>query len=363
MKTLNKLLFIIPFLAGLLVVMLATGLLLATLFDYRPTDSKQLDLNKPTGKIKVDKTSLTLMIWNIGYAGLGKEMDFFYDGGKQVRPSKERSFGYLEKTKTFLFENDTIDFILLQEVDRDSKRSYGYDQARLVSETLPYYNYTFAKNYDVPFVPVPVTNPMGKVFSGLMTLSKYDPLSFKRIQFPGNYSWPKSLFMLDRCFVIQQFMVADNKILTLINTHNSAFDDGTLRQMQMEMLKSFALSEHQKGNYVIIGGDWNQNPPGFDPEMISTGDVGTKNDLGNIPDDFMPFDWQWVYDKKVPTNRKADQLYMHGTTPVTTIDFFLVSPNLSINMIKAINLGFNVSDHNPVIMKVILEQKNFRNPN
>ena len=356
MKAFKKLLFIIPFLAGLLVLTLAAGLLLATLFDYRPPESVQPDLNKPTGSLKIDETTLTLITWNIGYAGLGKEMDFFYDGGRQVRPSKEFSKNYLDKIKTFLYHNNSLDFILLQEADRASKRSYGSDQARLISEALPKFNYTFVKNYDVPFVPLPVLNPMGKVFSGLMTLSKYDPLGYKRIQFPGNYSWPKNLFMLDRCFLIQRFMVSENKMLTLINTHNSAFDDGSLRQKQMEILKSYVLREYEKGNYVIVGGDWNQNPPGFNPELISAGDAGTKNDLGNIPDDFMPGGWQWAYDDKIPTNRFVDQIYVHESTPVTIIDFFLLSPNLHIETIKTINLGFDASDHNPVIIKVNLNE-------
>ena len=33
--------------------------------------------------------SVSILTWNVGYAGLGEESDFFMDGGKQVRaPSK-----------------------------------------------------------------------------------------------------------------------------------------------------------------------------------------------------------------------------------------------------------------------------------
>ena len=122
------------------------------------------------------------------------------------------------------------------------------------------------------------------------------------------------------------------------------------------MLKAYALESYNKGNYVIVGGDWNQNPPGFDPELIATGDAGVKNDLKNIPKDFMPERWQWVFDTGVPTNRKADQVYERGATPATTIDFFLVSPNLRVQTIKTLDLGFVDSDHNPVIMKVNLAE-------
>ena len=34
--------------------------------------------------------TLTLVSWNIGYAGLGDNMDFFYDGGRRVRDTRAR---------------------------------------------------------------------------------------------------------------------------------------------------------------------------------------------------------------------------------------------------------------------------------
>ncbi len=37
------------------------------------------------------------MIWNIGYCGLDASMDFFYDGGEQVRPSEEKVKENLER--------------------------------------------------------------------------------------------------------------------------------------------------------------------------------------------------------------------------------------------------------------------------
>ena len=33
---------------------------------------------------KLEGDSFSTMIWNIGYAGLGAESDFFYDGGKMM---------------------------------------------------------------------------------------------------------------------------------------------------------------------------------------------------------------------------------------------------------------------------------------
>jgi hypothetical protein len=41
---------------------------------------------------------------------------------------KDRWLDNISLIGDFLLRNDTVDFILLQEIDRDSKRSYGIDQ-------------------------------------------------------------------------------------------------------------------------------------------------------------------------------------------------------------------------------------------
>ena len=300
------------------------------------------------------ENELTLLTWNIGYAGLGSEMDFFYDGGKRVRPSKSLNQSYLNSILEFLGRNKEVDFILLQEVDAFSRRSYRNNQMDLFANTLNEHCYSFAKNYDVPFVPMPPTNPMGRVKSGLVSFAKSTPVESERRSFPGNFAWPKSLFMLDRCFLVQRFKTSRSKNLVLINTHNSAFDDGQLRKQQLEVLKDFALEEYQKGNYVIVGGDWNQNPPGFNPDDISSGNLASRNDQGSIPVDFMPAGWTWSYDPKTPTNRSVEFPYRPVSTPTTVIDFFLLSPNITINSVNCVNLNFEASDHNPVLINVNL---------
>ena len=350
----KRLFFIIPFLAGLLLSLLVFALLLATLLDYRPPEKKTAVVIQPAGKNTINKKELALLSWNIGYAGLGKEMDFFYDGGHQVRPSRQLHDAYLNAILEFLNYKTNMDFILLQEVDEKSRRSYRTDQLEKIAETLPGHCFSFATNYDVPFVPAPPDNPMGKVKSGLMTMSLVNPESSERVSFPGNYTWPISLFMLDRCFLVQRVKTGFGKDLILVNTHNSAFDDGQLRQQQMEVLRTFAVQEFEIGNYVIVGGDWNQNPPDYKPEKITNGDYAVKNDLGNIPVNFMPEGWHWAFDETTPTNRFVVSDYEKHKTPTTIIDYFLVSPNVEVISVSTTDLGFAYSDHNPVSLKVTL---------
>lgn len=354
-KIFKKLIFVIPLLAGLLISLMAVGLLLATIFDYRPADSLLLDLHQPAKKTEVDKSTLSMMIWNTGYAGLGAEMDFFYDGGKQVRPDRKLNTKYFGDIRAFIHENDSIDFMLLQEVDINSKRSYRKDQSAELTIEMNKFSSAYAKNYDSPFVPLPLNQPMGRVKSGLLNLSKYQPALSERISFPGNFSWPKNLFMPDRCFLVQRFEVHDNKELIVINTHNSAFDDGQLRQKQLNTLKEFVLKEYENQNYIIVGGDWNQNPPGFNPVKTDAPHLITKNDVGTIPAQLMPGGWTWVYDPQIPTNRSVVAPYDPSLTLTTIIDFFLLSPNLKPESVRTINLGFEASDHNPVIIRFLLK--------
>jgi hypothetical protein len=75
-------------LLALFVLAFAGLLAFSTLTDYQPEpeSEEQLVLNGKATKIEDD--TFTALIWNIGYAGLGAEVDFFNDGGKMVRPNK-----------------------------------------------------------------------------------------------------------------------------------------------------------------------------------------------------------------------------------------------------------------------------------
>ena len=243
MKKIIKILF---YIIVIIVVAFALFLLYSTISDYKPTE-KTVILEDENTDLVNHKSQISLMLWNIGYCGLNKEMDFFYDGGKNVRPTEDIVKNNIKGVMSYLAKNDSIDFILLQEVDKHSKRSYYTNQFDTISNLFKDKNYTFAKNYDVFFVPTPPTDPMGRVKSGLMTIGKYKPKTSVRYSFPGNYDWPTKLFMLDRCFLVNRYNVTNDKELLIINTHNSAYDDGGLKKQQMDYLKKFIKAEYKKG--------------------------------------------------------------------------------------------------------------------
>ena len=337
----------------LLVVIYLGGVIgYGTFTDFEPPKDEAVKIE---GQASVDTLADTLsfVIWNIGYCGLGKDMDFFYDGGEQVRPSEETFKSYLDGVIQTTKECSTADFLLLQEVDMDSRRSHYTDEVAALSAQLPAYNSSFAVNYNVEFVPLPFTEPLGQTYGGLCTFGKMQPTSSKRVSFPGNFEWPKGIFMLDRCFMVNRYPTSNGKELIVINTHNSAYDDGTLKAQQMETLKQYILQEYESGNYVLVGGDWNQCPPNFDPNSFGYG-LDDPYEQQNIPVDYLPLDWNWVYDPEVPTNRKLAKPFEATHTFRTLIDFYLISPNIQALSVKGMELGFAHSDHQPVHLKIAL---------
>jgi endonuclease/exonuclease/phosphatase family metal-dependent hydrolase len=358
MKILKKILKAFLIVLAVLVLGLIGLIVYAIASDYKPGE-KELISQFDNPSVLKDSLSLTLLTWNIGYAGLDRYMDFFYDGGTKVITPEKNCLDNIEGIGNFIMKNDTIDFIILQEVDRKSKRSYRIDEFENIQQKLVGYNSFFAKNYDVFFVPSPMSDPMGKVLSGIAVFSKYNPESSTRYSLPGNMGFPTQLFYLDRCFIVNRYKIENGKELVLINTHNEAFDEGGyIRKAQMEKLKDFVLNEYNSGNYVIAGGDWNQYPPDFKPafskNMEFTGQIGNFYLMG-IESDYMPIEWQWIYDPATPSFRTLIAAYDPAATPTSVCDIFLISPNIVSVSVKCQDLGFANSDHNPVIMKVYLK--------
>jgi len=341
----KKILKIILYIVGLIILILG-GLILTAIFtDYNPDEKITISEKLKTEKLS-DTLEFDIVDWNIGYCGLDESMDFFYDGGTHVRPERENVVNNLKAVQSFLKSQKDIEFYLIQEVDKKSKRSYKINQYDSLKTSFPDYFPSFGKNYDVFFVPTPITEPYGKVVSGLMTMSKFEAKNITRYQFPGNYGFPKGLFMLDRCFLVNRFVVENDKELLIINTHNSAYDDGSLKAGQMEFLKKFLLEEYKKGNYILVGGDWNQSPFTIDTTFADF--KYDTEDFSRIDKDYLPKDWNWIFSNEIPTNRRVKTPYNKQTSSTTVIDFFLISPNIKSISIENINLEFKNSDHQPV---------------
>lgn len=349
--------------AALFLLYIGILLIYGTLTNYQPEERIELEAFQNGSTTVISDSILSFTIWNIGFSGLGSESDFFYDdghfffsAGRQTRTPESLVQKNLDGVLGFL---DTVksDFYLLQEVDKDSRRSYYVDQTEAIAKTLPNYAATFAPNFVVGHVPIPLLEPWnayGQAHSGLASYSRFQPAMSIRWQLPGSFPWPKSLFSLDRCLNMQRFKVQDGKELVIFNVHNSAYDtNGGLKLQQLDFLRKLAQEEYEKGNYVIAGGDWNMCPPFFRFDGFMPGKSQGYTQY-NISEELFPPDWRWIYDAAFPTNRKTSTPFQAGETFVTTIDFFLVSPNVRVHKVRGYNLDFAFSDHQPVWMEVEL---------
>jgi len=335
--------------------------------DWQPGSTPTpLSMNQLSTEKVLKDSVLTLLTWNVGYGGLGAESDFFYDdagmwysGRSMIRSPKPLVEKNLNGALGFLQRNkDSVDVFLLQEADLESDRSYRIRQYEAYQKVLPGFMADFAVNYQCNRVPIPLLEPWnayGAVLSGLATFSRYQPSEATRHQLPGQYPMPDRMFQLDRCAALHRYPTVRGKDLVVINLHNSAYDPGDkIKAIQLPYLRDLALAEYKKGNYVILGGDWNQCPPHFRFDTFMPGNPQGYVQ-GNLPPDFFPEDWTYAYDPTTATNRKARDPYVKGKTFETLIDFFLVSPNIRIRSVHGIDQTFQFSDHQPVIITVNLQ--------
>ena len=328
------------------------NLLYGTLTDYQPDETITVDvLGK--GAAKLD-SSLSVIIWNIGYAGLGEESDFFYDGVNTVRMEAETVNKNFNGIYDFIATNDSVDIFLLQEVDYNSKRSYGINQFNRLAEIMTEHTSTSCLNYNVGFVPVPYLDPLGGVEAGLVNFSKFQPSESVRHQYPSSYSWPNRIYFLDRCCLLNRYPLKNGKSLVVINTHNSAYDDGGMKKVEMNYLKNLVTMEYEIGNYVIVGGDWNQCPPSFEVDKFIPETAIDAGIPSRVADDYLT-NWGWAYDPEVPTNRSLKTPLDQVKTPKQLIDYFLLSPNLEIQDCLTMAQQFKYSDHEPVYLKALLK--------
>ena len=351
----------------LLVLLLYVGGLLAygTVTDWQPRGVTPLTASRTPAKIpkEIKDSVLTLTTWNVGYGGLGAEEYWYYNRGDffwtelgKARASREHVDSYVAGQQLTL-QNTQTDFWLLQEIDTASRRSYYVNELAQAREALPDYATYYAPNFQVRRVPLPIFQPWdhyGTVQSGLVTLSRYQPTTAERLQLPGEFPWPTRLFQLDRCALRQVYQTAWGKELAVYNVHLSAYDeDGSVRRQQMAYLRQQVLADYAAGRYVIVGGDWNQIPPGFNWFSLNPTVEQTQLPPG-IPFDFLPPGWNWAYDPGVATVRKSDEAFDRHRSELSLIDFYLTSPGIRLRQLKTIDQGFRFSDHQPVYLEAEL---------
>ena len=345
--------------ALLAVVIIFFGVLTVT--EYKPEDTEQLEIAGAASKTLEDGDSFTIMTWNIGYGGLDENADFFMDGGKNVQSSDEETVQANIKAVSDFIGESQADVAFLQEVDTDSKRSYGIHELDRIAEGTQGFQNTFALNYKTLYVPYPVP-PIGRVSCGIATLSAFEVSDSQRVSLPCPFKYPVRLANLKRCLMVNRVPVeGSDKELVLVNLHLEAYDSGEGKIAQTKQLRELLESEAAKGNYVIAGGDFNQTFSNCD----TSGYPLVSEDMW-VPGviDVSEFDncLQFLMDNTSPSCRSLDKpLAGNDADPSKfqyyMIDGFIVSDNLKIDSLETKDLKFKNTDHNPVIMQVTLREE------
>ena len=339
--------FLLIFIAIILFI-IGGYFLFMTITDYKPEELITLEAENTS--TQGPNSTFSVTTFNIGYATLDAKTDFFMDGGTESRAkSEDNVYDNLKGIQSFMSSSDS-DIYLLQEVDVKATRSKNINQYEYLTQAFSGYEAIFATNYKVPLVPVPINKPLGAVYSGLTTLTKFQSSSNVRHQFPGSEAWPRQLALLDRCFIESRFPYNDKELI-VVNLHMSAYDTGGfMRAQQVAYLQSYLKEAYAEGNYIIVGGDFNHEIPGTDSDNFNT--VAKPSWLKLMDADFPGF--TWYNDPAMPTNRSLDKSFVKGENYVANIDGFLVSDNITVTNTIVHDLNFDNSDHNPVSIECVL---------
>lgn len=328
---------------------------------YRIPDHERLQVGGNQEQELKTGTNYSALTFNVGFGAYNHDFDFFMDtgtllNGKKVRGHHGRAISkeaVLASTKGVIktLAAEQPDFALLQEIDTDSTRSYHVNQVKMLEAANPETGHAYASDFHTAYLAVPVTDPHGIANSGLLTLSKYRISQAERRQYPVSQGLIEKFVDLDRCFELLRLPVENGKELVLINSHMSAYDkNGNSRAKQIKMLAQLLKAETDAGNYVIVGGDFNQ---AFGSDMISYYQhqeqipawVAVLNDPA-----VLPATCHVVMAKnrlEVPTCRGAELPYDPQVNYMTICDGFIISNNVAAEA-ENIDTDFAYADHNPV---------------
>ncbi len=356
--------------AFVLVVVLAYAIYITASYN-RIDDHQALEVENATAvegntplKCGDEYTALT---YNIGFGAYSPDYTFFMDEGIMADGTKTvGSSGKAKSQQTAeantqgtiqVAREHEADFMLFQEVDTNSDRSFHINQKQQLEDAFADKAGVFAVNFHSVFLPLPITDMHGVVNAGMLTLSDMQVASAERRSYPVSDAWPTKFFDLDRCFMVTRFAVEDGHELVLVNSHMSAYDEGgTIRAQQLAMLSGVLEEEAAKGNYVIVGGDWNHALCGsvdmYESQQQIPEWVSTLDDA-DLPQGFSIVRADNI--EEVATCRGADIPYEKGVTYRTTVDGFIVSSNVKARA-QNIETEYAYSDHNPVRLTFTLGQ-------
>ena len=317
---------------------------------YRPKKTEIVSHYNMNGATAISDKKVRVLSFNTGYAALGEEADLYSEGGSGKRASADEVLKNARGISE-LVNLSNADAVLLQSVDVDSHRSRYVDQSSYYINNGRFGS-AFAidhKAASTSFFP-----PYKKVNSGVLTLSKRNITSAERVPLK-KYSAPFSSNP-NRCMLVTQMPVENSdKKFVLINFELEAHISLEDKIKQTEQLLNYVNEVAERGDYVIAGGSFYRYFEGtqnryFLPDRLRW--TPEELSLSEIPKNL-----SLVYDETVATARILAEPYDSGAEEkkVYVSDGFVISKNLSVNMLVTVDQEFRYSAHNPVLLEVTLK--------
>ncbi len=301
--------------------------------------------------------SYTILTQNIGFGAYTDDFTFFMDGGKESRARSKESIKFCLDQAAGVIGPYESDFILFQEVDTDSTRTFHLNELAMLKNLFRGYSTTYAQNFNSPYLFWPLLQPHGASKAGIATFSRVNITSGLRRSIPISESFSK-IFDLDRCYSLSRVPVSNGKELVLFNVHLSAYGAGAnIKEQQLIKLFGDMKAEYEKGNYVVCGGDFNADWTGDSRKILYPHDYPEAGWTMPFPDELIPAGLVKCVDytngKIQPTARDCDRPYKPGNFTLI-VDGFIVSENVTVEYLENVQTGFAYSDHCPVMMRFSL---------
>lgn len=287
--------------------------------------------------------NITILNWNIGYAGLGEESDFVMDGGENLYPpSKDVVEKNLNGILGVLSQNKA-DLFQFQEVAKPNMLNLGVDVFGALKTALGGLDYIYSSDMNTCFIP-----KKWALHHGLASFSAIQTTEPEIIRLPNEDTRLGGILIRQFHMIKREFKDPDGRDWVVFNTHMAAFDEGgKTRTEQLKALSAIVSPYYKSGKHVVVGGDWNM-------QLLATNFPHTTEEkylfwLKALPKDLLPQGWAIVADPSTPTVRSNERPYTKNENYTTIIDGFLVSPNVEIVNVKTLDTGFKYTDHQPVI--------------
>lgn len=364
-----------------LMILTVVGYVLYVVIQYnRIEDNQPLTVGNNQQQTMYVDTQYSIATFNIGFGAYTHEFSFFMDSGtmkdgtpvsgkdgkaKDKETVLTNTNGAIATISNYAADNGAFDFLFFQEVDTDATRSRHVNQNEMLIDAFgAQAGYTHAVNFHSAWLFYPFNDPHGKSDAGLTTFSRFAIENAVRRSYPVDTGFAK-FFDLDRCFAVHRIALDNGKEFVLINSHMSAYDEGgTIRQQQLAMLNAVLAQERDKGNYVIVGGDFNHDLLNIDAKIAANEPLPEWYECNQLrpdwvftlTDDNLTEGYRFAAADNSATCRSTDMPYEKGQNFTAVLDGFIVSDNIDVVMNH--NIGehdFMYSDHNPAVMQFKLK--------